>query len=44
MYCVKIKDIVGIYLSFSYDMMKLYMMWNVVVSTYDCNRSVHLSL
>ena len=41
-YCVKLKYIVGIYLSFSYDIMKLYRMWNVIVSTYDCNSSVHL--
>ena len=36
------KDIVGINLFFSYDIMNLYRMWNVVVSTYDCNSSVHL--
>ena len=38
----RLKDIVGIFLFFSYDIMKLYRMWNVIVSTYDCNSSVHL--
>ena len=38
---LNLKDIVGIYLSFSYDIMKFYRMRNVIVSTYDCNSSLH---